>query len=199
MNRAYAVLEIKAVDEEKRTFRGIATTPSTDRMDDIVEPKGAVFKLPIPLLWQHNSNDPIGWVRSASVTDAGIEVECEIADVQEEGPLKQRLLTAWQMLQSKLVRGLSIGFNSLEYSRIDGTYGFRFLKWEWLELSAVTIAANQDATITAIKSADAAARATHGLVKRKTVQLINTPALREKKTAASRGAVKLITTEGNQS
>lgn len=152
MDRAYAVLEIKAVDEEKRTFRGIATTPSTDRMGDIVDPKGAVFKLPLPLLWQHNSADPIGWVRTAKVTSAGIEVEGEIADIPEEGELKNRLLKAWQMLKNKLVRGLSIGFNSIEAARIENTYSYHFLKWEWLELSAVTIPANQEATITAIKS-----------------------------------------------
>lgn len=152
MNRAYAVLEIKAVDEEKRTFRGIATTPSTDRMGDIVEPKGAVFKLPLPLLWQHNPGDPIGWVKSAKVTSAGIEVEGEIASIPEEGELKARLVKAWQMLKNKLVRGLSIGFNPIESSRIENTYSYHFLKWEWLELSAVTIPANQEATITAIKS-----------------------------------------------
>ena len=154
MKRAYAVLEIKAVDGEKRTFSGIATTPSTDRMGDVVEPDGATFKLPIPLLWQHDSSDPIGWVRTARVTGKGIEVDGEIASIPEDGPLKQRLDTAWQMLKAKLVRGLSIGFNSIESARIDGTYGIRFLKWEWLELSAVTIPANQDATITAIKSID---------------------------------------------
>lgn len=163
MNRAYSVLEIKAVAEEgKRAFKGIASTPATDRSGDIVEPKGAQFKLPIPLLWQHDSRDPIGWVTAAKVTDKGIEIEGEVADIEEEGPLKERLATAWQMLKSGLVRGLSIGFNSIEYSRIEDTYSYRFLKWEWLELSAVTIPANQEASITAIKSADMDQRAALG-------------------------------------
>lgn len=162
MNRAYSVLDIKAVDEQKRKFSGIASTPSTDRMGDIVEPKGAQFKLPIPLLWQHDSRDPIGWVTSAKVTNSGIEVEGEIANIPEEGELKNRLLKAWQMIKNKLVRGLSIGFDSIESARIEGTYGYRFIKWEWLELSAVTIPANQDATITAIKSIDRALLAASG-------------------------------------
>jgi HK97 family phage major capsid protein/HK97 family phage prohead protease len=163
MNRMYSVLDIKAYDDEKRTFKGIASTPSTDRMGDIVEPKGAIFKLPLPLLWQHNSHDPIGWVTSAKVTDKGIEVEGEIASITDEGALKTRLDSAWQMLKSKLVRGLSIGFNPKEHSRIEGSdYGRRFLKWEWLELSAVTIAGNQEATITAIKSIDEALLAASG-------------------------------------
>ena len=164
MNRAYSTLQIKAVTDNggKRTFSGIASTPSTDRSGDVVEPKGAVFKLPIPLLWQHDSRQPIGWITAAKVTDKGIEVEGEVATIDEDGDLKKRLTDAWQMLKAKLVRGLSIGFNSIESARIDGTYGLKFLKWEWLELSCVTIAANQEASITAIKSIDDALRAASG-------------------------------------
>lgn len=163
MNRAYAVLEIKAVTEgAKRTFRGIATTPTPDRTQDVVVPKGAKFKLPLPLLWQHDSGDPIGWITSAKVTDKGIEVEGEVAEIPDEGPLKQRLSTAWQYLKNKLVRGLSIGFNPTKYAQIAGTGGLEFSEWEWLELSAVTIAANQEASITAIKSIDREALAALG-------------------------------------
>lgn len=162
MQRAYSVLTLKAVDEKKRRFTGIASTPTTDRVGDIVEPKGAVFKLPIPLLWQHDSRDPIGWIDKAKVTADGIEVEGEVAAIPEAGQLQDRLKTAWEYLKNKLVRGLSIGFDPLEYSEIDGTWGLRFLKWEWLELSAVTIPANQDATIISIKSADASLLAASG-------------------------------------
>lgn len=161
MKRAYATIEIKAADGaagEKRTFTGIATTPTTDRMGDIVEPRGAQFKLPIPLLWQHDSRQPIGWVTAAKVTDKGIEISGEVADIPEEGKLKDRLLEAWQSLKHKLVRGLSIGFNAIEHTQIDGTWSQRYTKWEWLELSAVTIPANSDCSINAIKSADQAIR-----------------------------------------
>jgi HK97 family phage prohead protease len=167
MERAWAVFEVKAMDDEKggkRKFAGIATTPSTDRMGDIVEPKGAEFDLPIPLLFQHDSSQPIGWVTSAKVTAKGIEVEGEIASVDEPGRLQDRLTEAWQMLKSKLVRGLSIGFNAVESARIEGSYGYRFLKWKWLELSAVTIPANQDCSITAIKRFDVAATGKKGVV-----------------------------------
>ncbi len=154
--RAYSTLDIKAFDDAggKRTFVGIASTPNVDRMGDIVEPKGMQIDLPAPLLWQHDSRQPIGWITSAKVTDKGIEVECEVASIAEAGPLKDRLDEAWQMLKSKLVRGLSIGFDALESARIEGTYGYRFLKWTMLELSAVTIPANADCSITSIKSFD---------------------------------------------
>jgi HK97 family phage major capsid protein/HK97 family phage prohead protease len=155
---------LKAVDEAdgKRTFTGIASTISTDRMDDIVVPGGAKFKLPLPLLWQHNSREPIGWVTAARVSATGIEVDCEVHNEKEPGKLKDRLDEAWQSLKAKLVRGLSIGFNAIEYNRIEGSYGLKYIEWEWLELSPVTIAANQDASILAIKSADAALLAAIG-------------------------------------
>lgn len=153
MNRAYSLITVKAVDEDKRILSGIATTPSTDHQGDIVEPKGAEFSLPIPFLWQHNASQPIGHVTKAKVSKDGIEVEIKLAKSDEPGTLKERLDEAWQSIRAGLVRGLSIGFKALEFSSMDDG-GIRFIKWSWLELSAVTIPANGEATITAIKAAD---------------------------------------------
>jgi HK97 family phage major capsid protein/HK97 family phage prohead protease len=177
VQRAYTTIEIKSVEMtgDKRTFSGIASTPTTDRMGDIVEPGGAVFKLPIPLLWQHDSRQPIGWVTEAKVTAKGIEISGEIADVPEEGDLKNRLATAWQSIKAGLVRGLSIGFDPIEHSQIDGTWGYRYTKWEWLELSAVTIPANSDCSINAIKAADTTTRAALGLTRSRVVRLVDPP------------------------
>jgi HK97 family phage prohead protease len=162
LNRAYSTFEIKSVDEEHRVIRGIATTPSPDRVGDIVEPSGAEFKLPLPLLWQHNSSQPIGHVVEAKVTKNGIEVVAKLVKIDEAGNLKDRLDEAWQSIKSGLVRGFSIGFKSLEDADIKGTYGVRFIKWLWLELSAVTIPANGDCSIQAIKSVDQDRRAALG-------------------------------------
>jgi HK97 family phage prohead protease len=151
--RVYSIFHVKSVNEDQRIITGIATTPETDRMGDIVEPRGAQFKLPIPLLWQHNSDQPIGEVTAARVTDAGIEVTAKFAQIDEPGALHDRLTEAWQSVKAGLVKGLSIGFQSIESTRIEGTYGMRFVKWLWLELSCVTIPANADASILAIKSA----------------------------------------------
>lgn len=153
MKRAYSVLEIKAVDDGEGLITGIATTPSTDRMGDIVEPEGAQFKLPIPLLWQHDSRQPIGMVERAKVTANGIEVVARIAR-----GVSKRIDEAWGLIKAGLVRGLSIGFNAIESADIKGTWGVRFIKWEWLELSAVTIPANSDASIATVKHFDAAHR-----------------------------------------
>jgi len=161
MNRAYSLITLKSVDEDKRILSGVATTPTPDRMNDVVEPKGAEFSLPIPFLWQHDASQPIGHVTKAKVTKDGIEVQVQLAKIIDPGTLKDRIDEAWQSIKAGLVRGLSIGFKALEFSRLEDG-GLRFIKWSWLELSAVTIPANGEATITAIKSLDTALLAASG-------------------------------------
>jgi HK97 family phage major capsid protein/HK97 family phage prohead protease len=150
MQRAYSLLDIKSIDDDLGVIEGIATTPSTDRMGDIVESAGAEFLLPLPLLWQHDNHQPIGHVTAAKVTKAGIAIKATIAR-----GVSPRIDEAWSLIRAGLVRGLSIGFKALETAQIEGTFGIRFIKWSWLELSAVTIPANQDASVTVIRSLDA--------------------------------------------
>jgi len=154
MKLAYSLLEVKSVNDEERRLEGIATTPTPDRADDIVEPKGAQFTLPVPFLWQHYKLQPIGNVVEAEVTDAGIRVVIQLVkpDEVESEDLKKRLQEAWDSIKTGLVRGLSIGFRGIEVADIQGTWGYKFIKWDWYELSAVTIPANQEATITGVKA-----------------------------------------------
>jgi HK97 family phage major capsid protein/HK97 family phage prohead protease len=153
VERIYSTIEIKAFDDEKREFTGIASTPATDRMNDIVEPKGAEYRLPIALLWQHDKLMPVGTVITARPTKNGIEVKGHIPKADAPAGLAARLEEAWQSLKLNLVRGLSIGFRPIEYAFLDNG-GIHFTKWDWLELSLVTIPANADATILSIKSFD---------------------------------------------
>lgn len=161
MNRAYSVLEIKAVDDGQRVITGIATTPSPDRMGDVVEPMGAQFADELPALWQHNHDEPVGHVRFGKPTPKGIPFTMTLARTDEPGPLKDLLDKAWQSVKLKLVRAVSIGFRAIEYALMEGG-GVRFLKTEILELSLVTVPANADCTITSIKSFDAEQRAASG-------------------------------------
>lgn len=189
LKRAYSLLEVKAFDEEKRELTGVATTPTTDRYGDVVEPKGAQFDLPIPLLWQHDSMQPIGHVTKAKVTNAGIEVTANLAKTNEPGTLKDRLDEAWQSIKLGLVRGLSIGFKPIEYSYLENG-GIHFQTWSWLELSTVTIPANAEASIQTIKSIDTRLRAASGH-RHGVVTLI--PASREEtKPAAKSKPIQLI-------
>jgi HK97 family phage major capsid protein/HK97 family phage prohead protease len=149
MNRAYALLELKAIDDETRTITGIASTPATDRTGDVVMPKGAQFKLPLPLLWQHDAGSPIGTVDRAKVTAAGIEIVATIAK-----NVSPDIDKAWALIKAGLVRGLSIGFRSIDSEQIPNSWGVVFKEWELLEVSAVTIPANAEATIQTVKSFD---------------------------------------------
>lgn len=154
--RAYSALEIKSVSEDKRIIRGVATTPAVDRVGDIVEPLGVEFKNPLPLLWQHQHDKPVGTVRFDRPTRDGITFEAELPQIAEAGTLRDRIEEAWQSIKAGLVRAVSIGFRPIEYAFMDEG-GIRFIKSEVYELSLVTIPANADAVITSTKTLDPAA------------------------------------------
>lgn len=188
LRRAYSTFAVKAADDDTGIIEGIASTPSVDRIGDIVEPMGAQYKLPLPLLWQHHSGEPIGHVIAAKITDEGIAIKAKIA----KGLLPE-IDRAWALIKGGLVRGLSIGFKPIESADIKGTWGQRFIKWDWLELSAVTIPANADASIQAIKSLDEEyLRAAKGLNvgAQHRVRLASTP-------GASGTGIITLTKEGN--
>jgi HK97 family phage prohead protease len=152
-NRAYAKLEIKAVDEAKRIITGIATTPNVDRVGDIIDPLGVEFENPLPFLWMHDHSSPVGECRFSNPTAAGIAFEAEFVhpDTVESGTLKDRLQLAWDSVKTGLVRAVSVGFRPLEWAFIDGG-GIRYDKSEVYELSGVVVPANADALISGVKS-----------------------------------------------
>lgn len=161
MNRAYSILEVKSVNDDQRIIMGTATTPTPDRMGDIVEPLGVRFKNPMPLLHQHNSDEPVGTVRFDKPTKDGITFQAKLPKIDEPGPLKDRVDTAWGEVKAGLVRAVSIGFRAIEFSRLEDG-GLRFIESEVLELSLVTIPAQADATIDSIKSIDSKLLAASG-------------------------------------
>lgn len=150
---AYSLLEVKALDDDKREITGIATTPEPDRAGDIVEPSGAKYAPVIPLLWQHRHDMPIGEAKLSSPSKNGIKFVATVAKIEEPGPLKDMVDMAWQAIKAKLVKGVSIGFRSIAHDYMSEG-GVRFREYEIMELSAVTIPANAQATIQSIKALD---------------------------------------------
>lgn len=155
--RAYSLLNVKSLSEERRTITGIATTPTVDRVGDIVVPEGAIFRGPINLHLYHAHNMPVGNVDFARPTKKGIPFEASIPDVLEEGVIRERTNEAWHSVKYRLLGAVSIGFKAME----DGVEllksgALRFTKWEMLELSLVSVPANPDAVIQSFKSMDAA-------------------------------------------
>jgi HK97 family phage major capsid protein/HK97 family phage prohead protease len=157
-NRAYAVLHVAAFNDDARTFTGIATTPTPDRRADVLEPLGATFTNPIPLLFHHDREQPIGLATLGKPTAAGVPFEAAIPRVDEPGRLRDRVDEAWQSIKAGIIRGVSVGYrplkNGIEPIK-DG--GLRFTKTELVELSLVTVPANVEATILTIKSLDTSA------------------------------------------
>src|SRR6478609_11045175 len=147
-NRAYSVLDVKAFDDDSRKFSGVATSPPVDRVGDIIDPMGVKFANPMPLLHQHNHAAPIGSVRFKKATKDGIEFDAEIAKVDEPGPLKDRVDTAWGEIEHGLVRATSIGFLPLAAPIGNKHGGLNFPEVEVFELSAVTIPMQAEALIT---------------------------------------------------
>lgn len=156
LTRAYSLLEIKAIDAERRTITGVATTPSPDRVGDVIEPRGAKFTNPVSLLLHHDARSPVGKAKLLTPTDDGIRFEATLPFIEEPGTLKDRVDEAWESVKHGLIRGVSIGFRVLD----DGiellrSGGVRFTKLEILELSLVSVPANAEALIDTIKSLDA--------------------------------------------
>lgn len=148
-------LEIKALDASTRTIKGVASTPRPDRHGHILEPMGAVFTNPIPLLLHHDQRQPVGQA-TLSATKAGLLFEATIASVAEAGPLRDRLEDTWQQLQAGLLNKVSVGFQVLEKGAEQLTNGMlRLCKTEICELSLTALPVNPDAVILAVKSLDA--------------------------------------------
>jgi HK97 family phage prohead protease len=162
LHRAYSILHVKKLADDERVIEGIASTPSVDRVGDIVVPTGAKFTVPMPLLWQHRTDSPVGHVEFAQATDDGIPFRARIAKIEEPGELRNLVDKAWQAVKAKLVGAVSIGFKIDKYEVIKATGGWKINEWSWLELSLVTIPANADATIQNIRSIDAELLAASG-------------------------------------
>jgi HK97 family phage major capsid protein/HK97 family phage prohead protease len=156
LDHTYALLSIKALENgDRRIITGKASTPTPDRRGDILEPLGATFSNPLPLLLHHDRERPVGRVTLTSKRD-GIYFEAQLPDIAEPGLVRERVNEAWHLIKAGLITGVSIGFRPLA----DGVKqlasgGIHLLKTEICELSLVTVPANVETTITSIKSFDA--------------------------------------------
>ena len=156
LHRAHALLSIKSVDDEQRILEGYTSTPTPDRIGDVLAPKGAQFKLPLPLLWQHRTDQPIGKVLAAKVTDDGIWIRAQIA----KGVLPF-IDDAWALVRAGLASGFSVGWKPLEPPKVVGD-ALHYMKWLWGETCVVTIPMNAEASIALIKSLDDESQAALG-------------------------------------
>src|SRR5678815_4211245 len=189
LKRAYAMLTVRAASDagDERSIEGLGGRRTMEQMGDVIDPLGAKFSNPLPLLHQHDTERPIGTVRFKKATNAGIEFVATIPKIAEPGPLKDRVDTAWGEIKAGLVRAVSIGFRILKDGvEALGDGGLKFTAIEIVELSAVTVPANAEATITNIRTFDIGAQAATGrpVVKATLPGVSGTPEPRTRRSAA---------------
>jgi HK97 family phage major capsid protein len=161
LDRAYSLISIKSLDDEQRVIRGVATTPTVDRGDDIVEPFGVKFRNPLPFILHHDKSSPVGEVSFDRPTKAGIAFTARIPKVVEPGRVRDRVDEAWHSAKYGLLKGVSIGYIPRQFDRRP-TGGLHLKEIEVVELSMVAVPMNAETTILQIKSLDDAYLAAPG-------------------------------------
>lgn len=142
-------IETKILGTDDGMVTGLAWKFGTpDRIGDWIEPgafKGA--KMPIPMLFGHDMNDPIGvWDHAEEKAD-GLHITGKLL---VDDVARAREVRA--LVKSGAVRGLSLGFITRKASARSG--GGRTIKsLELLEASLVTIPMHPGARVTSAKSA----------------------------------------------
>ena len=148
-------LEVKAVNDDG-SFSGYGSVfGAIDSYGEIVAPGAFTESLveiagkgrPVPVLWQHRSDQPIGIYTSLKEDETGLYVEGAL--------LKDAVRQAsesYALMKAGAVSGLSIGYYVRE-SSFDEKTGIRTLKRvDLVEISLVTFPANDEARIDAVKS-----------------------------------------------
>jgi len=151
---AYSLITVKGSgyddddDDKEMIIEGVATTPTPDRAQDVVNPMGAKFALPMPALLFHDHLTPVGKVIEAKPSKAGISFKMSLP---KRGTLPE-IDKARTLVREGIIRAVSIGFRAIKSAFNKDTGGYEFLEWEWLELSLVTVPMNSEATISTVRS-----------------------------------------------
>jgi HK97 family phage prohead protease len=119
-----------------------------DRVGDMIEP--AAFKgaaLPIPMLFGHDMNDPVGVWETMGEARGALHVKGRLL---VEDVARAREVRA--LVRSGAVRGLSIGFATRKAAARTGG-GRTITSLELMEVSLVTLPMHPGARVTSAKSA----------------------------------------------
>jgi HK97 family phage prohead protease len=158
----YTVEKIEQLDDSLKTFIAVASTEDEDRDKDIIRQDGwnlKNFKKNPMVPWSHNYwGIPIGkslktWVDK----DAKQLLFKPQFDINDEDSMK-----IFNKYKNGFLKSFSVGFRGLEFKYRDEDDrwwgGIEFLEQELLEISAVTIPANPNATVSLNGADDAAGR-----------------------------------------
>ena len=141
--------------DEKGIISGYgAVFDNKDFADDVIE-KGAFSKCltekqTYPMLWQHNSDQPIGIWEECSEDEHGLLLKGRLLvdDVQQAKE-------AYALYKNGIINGLSIGFmcNSCTWEERDRDFIRHLTEIKLFEVSLVTFPCNEKAIVTDVKNA----------------------------------------------
>ncbi|APT75052.1 hypothetical protein LN42_00560 [Marinitoga sp. 1137] len=144
-------IQIKEVNEIERSFWAVASTETVDRYGDIVEQNGWEFDnfLKNPVIpWGHNYSQPaIAKVAELKVVDGKLYFK---AQFPKKGTYELADIV-FELYKEGILNAFSVGFIPKEYQPNEFG-GYTYKKSELLEISAVTVPANQEALILTYKS-----------------------------------------------
>ena len=155
-HKAAPVFEIKAMDDETGEFEGYGSTfgGEPDSYGDVIvkgayadtlkahKAKGTMPKM----FWQHDPREVIGKWLDAKEDSHGLLMRGKLNMAVQRGR------EAYALLKDRDIDGLSIGYSIKKYESDEET-GVWFLKeLELFEVSVVSIGANENATVSAVKS-----------------------------------------------
>jgi len=161
------IFNTKAEELEERTVRFKISSEVVDRDGDILIAKGCDFenfaKNPQFLSFHNYHEYPLGIPKNWGVE--GNSVYCdvyfptleELSSNPEQASEKAKLVDfTYNCYKTGMLNAVSVGFIAKETERLtdeEGYFtGYKVLKWELLEFSAVAVPANQDAIAQAVKS-----------------------------------------------
>jgi uncharacterized protein len=146
--------EVK-LDYEGRTIEGYAAAfNNVDLVNDVIVP-GAFAKTlvergsRVKLLWQHDTKQPLGKILEMKEDPRGLFFKAIISDTQAGRD-------ALALLRDGAIEGMSIGYDPMdhEYMKVDGKVVRQLKQLRLHEISLVTMPANPEAGVTALKDAE---------------------------------------------
>lgn len=135
--------EMKAAGDGK-TVSFIASTEAVDRMGDIVRQDGwdlTNYKRNPVVLFGHDHEKPIGRAHNVRVDAGKLKADLEFAD----DSVDEFSAKIGRMVKAGFLNAVSVGFRVLEAKPIKS--GYEFVKSELLEISVVSVPANQEAIV----------------------------------------------------
>lgn len=153
--RSYA-LQIKATGDDGSVEGYGSVFGVRDNYDDVIAAGAFVDSLKAhkaagtmpAMLWQHDSDEPIGIWTEMVEDDKGLRIKGKLALDVTKGK------EAYSLLKLGALNGLSIGFISKQWSYDRETEVRTLTEIDLWEVSLVTFPANQKARVTNVKSSD---------------------------------------------